>query len=317
MVIIFKDIELAKFTPYSSKYLGYKIVKGKLILDLAYMIDGNQLKSDNRVQLNNLTLGEKVDSEQATTLPVSLAISLLKNSKGQIDLDLPVRGELNDPEFSFGSTVLKIISNLILKVITSPFSVIGSMFDGGEELGFVEFEFGKTTIDDSNYDKIDKLAQILEQKPSVNLEIQGLYDEREDAEGLRIKGFAKRIRVGKLKEMIASGSTEVSLEDVTIEQQDIDNFIQTAYSEAQFPKPKDETGKEKQLDREEKKKLLITNVAITKDELRTLAMKRSEKIKTYLFTRSKVEKKRIFLLEPMNKRDSKNKNSGLVEFALK
>ncbi|MCP4763252.1 MAG: DUF748 domain-containing protein, partial [archaeon] len=149
----FKDIELAKFTPYSSKYLGYKIVKGKLILDLEYMIDGNQLKSENRILFDNLTLGERVESEQATSLPVSLAISLLKTPQGLINLDLPVTGKLDDPEFSIGSILWKMIANLIVKVVTSPFSIIGSMFGGGEELGFIEFEYGKSTITDSNFNK--------------------------------------------------------------------------------------------------------------------------------------------------------------------
>ncbi|MCD4719306.1 MAG: DUF748 domain-containing protein, partial [Desulfobacula sp.] len=182
--ISYKDIELTNFTPYSSRYLGYKIEKGKLILDLEYMIDGNKLKSENRVRFDNFTLGERVESEDATSLPVSLAISLLKNRDGQIDLDLPVTGELDDPEFKVGSIIFKMITNLIFKVVTSPFSILSSMFGGGEDLGFVDFQYGETKMDESNYGKIDTLAQILQEKSSVNLEIQGVYDKLRDAEGL-------------------------------------------------------------------------------------------------------------------------------------
>ena len=313
----FKDIELAKFTPYSSKYLGYKIAKGKLILDLEYMIDGNQLKSENRILFDNLTLGERVESKQATSLPVGLAISLLKNPQGQIDLDLPVTGQLDDPEFSIGAIVWKMIGNLILKVVTSPFSIIGAMFGGGEELGFIEFEYGKSTITDSNYEKIDKIAQILEAKPSIKLEIQGFYDKLKDSEALRMKGFMDLIKAAKLKLMIAAGTSAATLDDIIIEQPEIEGFIATAYMEAEFPKPKDETGKEKILDIEEQKKLLITNVNISNDELRLLAMERSEKIKIYLISTDKVEKPRIYLLEPKEDDNQKAHNAGRVEFLLK
>ena len=315
--ISFKDIELTKFTPYSSKYLGYKIEKGKLILDLEYMIDGNKLTSENRVRFDNFTLGERVKSEHATSLPVGLAISLLKNRDGQIDLDLPVTGELNDPEFKIGSIIFKMVANLIFKVVTSPFSIIGSMFGGGEELGYVEFEYGEIKIAQSNYEKIDKLAQILQEKASINLEIQGIYNKLRDAEGLRMKGFKDLIKAEKLKEMIASGSAVGTLEEVIVAPEDMELYIHTAYAQAQFPKPRDESGIEKEVDVEEKKKLLITNINIGEDDLRLLAMNRSENVKAYLISTEKVAKERIFLLEPRQNDGSNTERTSKVKFLLK
>jgi len=315
--ISYKDIELTNFTPYSSKYLGYKIEKGKLILDLEYRVDGNKLTSENRVRFDNFELGERVDSEHATSLPVGLAISLLKNRDGQIDLDLPVTGELDDPEFKIGSIIFKMVGNLILKVVTSPFSVIGSMFGGGEELSYIEFEYGQTKISDSNYEKIDKLAQILQEKESIKLEIQGGYDEFRDAEALRKIGFEDLLKAAKLKEMILLGSSAATLKDVVIEKEEKQLFIHTAYAQAQFPKPMDAAGKQKELELEEKEKLLITNISIGKDDLRLLAMNRSKTVKAYLMSTGKVEKERIFLLEPGGNDAENTERTSKVKFLLK
>ncbi len=313
----FKDIELTNFTPYSSKYLGYKIKKGKLALNLKYLINGNKLTSDNKINFDDLTLGDRVKSDKATSLPVSLAISLLKNRKGQIDLDLPVRGELNDPSFKISSIVFKMISNLIVKVVTSPFSIIGSMFGGGEELSFVNFKYGSTAIDSANYKKIDTLAEILRDKPSVKLEIQGFYDKVKDYEALRMKKFYDMLKAEKLKKMLASGSNTKNLKNVDLSQQDVKQLINAVYAKAKFPKPMDDKGKEKKINFKEKKKLLITNIHINKDDLRFLAMKRSEDIKAYLVSKGKINQKRIFLLEPKANPDSKKENTSQVEFSLK
>jgi len=315
--ISFKDIELTNFTPYSSKYLGYKIEKGKLILDLEYMIDGNTLTSANRVRFDNFTLGERVQSDQATSLPIGLAISLLKNREGQIDLDLPVKGELDDPEFKVGAIVLKMLANLILKVVTSPFSIIGSMFGGGEELGYVEFAYGESKIDEENFDKIDKLSEILHEKTSVSLEIQGMYDKLRDAEGLTVKGFNDLIKAEKLKEMVAQGSAITTLEEVSVSSDELEQYIDLAFNNAQFPKPRDDAGVEKILEIEEKKTLLMTHIKIGQENLRLLAMERSENIKEYILETGLVEKERIFLLEPDTSDGSESEKTSTVKFSLK
>ncbi len=211
--VSFKDIELSNFTPYASKYLGYKIEKGKLILDLKYMIDGNVLKSENRARFDNFELGEKVDSEHATSLPIGLAISLLKNRAGQIDLDIPVEGRLDDPEFKLGSIILKMLGNMILKVITSPFSIIGSLFGGGEELSFAEFEFGEGRIRGIDHEKIDKLTEILKEKPSIKLEIQGVYNPIRDAEGIPEKRFEALLKEERSKKSWYSLSSPKTIDE--------------------------------------------------------------------------------------------------------
>ncbi len=315
--LLFKDIEMSNLTPYSSKYIGYKIDKGKLDLDLKYLITGNRLSSDNRIRFDNLTLGEKVKSDKATSLPVSLAISLLKNRKGQIDLDLPVKGRLNDPKFKIGSIILKMISNLVIKVVTSPFSVIGSMFGGGEELAYVHFRYGSAKIDDANYKKIDTLAEILRSKPSVKLEIRGFYDAVNDYEALKMQKFYSLLKAEKLKKMFAAGLNVKTLSRTTLGQKDMKNLVNTLYTKAKFPKPMDNKGCQKQISYPEKKKLLITNINIDKNDLRMLAVKRSENVKAYLVLKGKIAKNRIFLLEPQSQKVSKSLNTSEVRFLLK
>ena len=132
--IKFKDIDLSPMTPYSGKYVGYKIQKGKLFMDLKYQIINRKLDSQNKIFFDQFTLGDKVESPQATKLPVRLAISLLKDRKGEIHLDIPVTGSLDDPKFSVFSIILQVLGNLIAKAATSPFALIGAIMGGGEQL---------------------------------------------------------------------------------------------------------------------------------------------------------------------------------------
>jgi len=317
--VSFKNIELSNFTPYSSKYLGYKIEKGKLFFDLKYMIDGNVLKSENRARFDNFELGEKVDSEHATSLPISLAISLLKNRDGQIDLDLPVEGKLDDPEFKLGPIIMKMIGNMILKVITSPFSIIGSLFGGGgAELGYAEFEFGDGQIREGDYGKLDKLIDILKEKPSIKLEIQGVYNLIRDAEGIRTKRFENLLKEERSKKTWYSlPFSKTPEKSVPLTAEERDKYVEKVYDKAEFPKPRDEKGSEKKLDLEEKKKLLITHISIGENDLRSLAMARSENIKAYILSTGKVQKERIFILEPMAIEKEKTDQTGRANFILK
>ena len=129
----FENIELTTFTPYSGKFMGYRIDRGKLDLNLHYAIQDRQLKGENKILIRQLTLGEKVDSKDATSLPVKFAIALLKDKNGDIDLDLPVSGSLDDPKFSVWKVVWKILGQLVVKAVTSPFKLFGAIFGGDNE----------------------------------------------------------------------------------------------------------------------------------------------------------------------------------------
>ena len=137
-------IELTNLTPYSTKYTGYPIIKGTLNLDVHYLLDKENLTANNHIVIDQFTFGDRVESKDATNLPVRLAVALLKNSKGQIDLTVPVSGSLSDPQFSIGGVIWQTFKNLILRAATSPFSLIASAFGGGngQDLGYVDFNPG-------------------------------------------------------------------------------------------------------------------------------------------------------------------------------
>jgi hypothetical protein len=170
----FDGIELTTFAPYAGKFMGYLIDKGKMNLALHYRLNNQYLKGDNKVVLDQLTLGQKVEGPSVTDLPVKLAIALLKDSRGVIDLDIPVEGDLNDPEFSLFPIILKVIVNLFVKLVTAPFALIGALFGGGEELSFVEFAAGSDSLEVSEQAKLDSVSRALRERPELTVNIRGV-----------------------------------------------------------------------------------------------------------------------------------------------
>ncbi|MEW6777778.1 MAG: DUF748 domain-containing protein [Bdellovibrionota bacterium] len=191
----FQGIELASFTPYAGKYAGYQIDKGKLWLDLKYKVLGSVLEGENKVLLDQFTFGQAVDSPDATNLPVRLAVTLLKDVYGKINVDVPVRGDMSDPEFSYGRALWEAVKTLIVKVAASPFTALASLTGGGgEELGYVAFVPGTAALAPSEASKLDRLAGALKQKPELRLEIQGIAAVDADTAALRENRLAQRVR---------------------------------------------------------------------------------------------------------------------------
>jgi len=190
----FQNIELTTFTPYAGRFMGYPILKGKLSLDLKYLVQGRKLAAENKVLANQLTLGPKVDSPDATHLPIRLAIALLKDKDGNIDLDLPVHGDLDDPKFSIGRIVLKVLLNLITKAVTSPFKLIGALVGGhDEDLGDASFAFGSDSLDAANRARLDQLTKGLSQRPGLQLEIGQGFDAARDSAALAQVALVRRL----------------------------------------------------------------------------------------------------------------------------
>lgn len=190
----FRDMDLSPLSPYSGRYAGYEIQKGKLTLNLKYHIEKGKLDSENRVFLDQFTFGEAVDSPNATKLPVWLAVALLKDRSGEIHLDLPVTGSIDDPKFSIWGVVWKIIGNLLVEAATSPFALLGAVFGGGEQLSYLEFAPGIADIPATEDRKLGNLAKASHDRPSLKLEIEGHVDIEKDREGMRQLIFRGRLR---------------------------------------------------------------------------------------------------------------------------
>ncbi|MGY2214993.1 DUF748 domain-containing protein [Pseudomonas sp. SDO558_S425] len=171
----FKRVELTTLTPYSGKFAGFRIRKGRLNLDLHYVITKGQLKAENKVVVEQLQLGEKVDSADAVDLPIRLAIALLKDSDGKISIELPVTGDLNNPQFSVMPIVWQTLRNLVVRAATAPFKFIGGLISGGgaQDLGNVSFAAGSSELSKDSQSALDSLAKALKERPALRLEIEG------------------------------------------------------------------------------------------------------------------------------------------------
>jgi hypothetical protein len=244
-------------------------------------------------------LGDKVESPDAVKLPVRLAIALLKDRKGEIHLSVPVEGDLDDPRFGIGKIILNVFVNAIKKTMSSPFALIGSMFGGGgEELSYVEFDYGKSEITEHNAKKLDILIRALYERPLLKLEIEGHVDTEEDRLPLRQSILAKKLKAQKLSENTRRGIPSRPIEEVQIHPEEYDEYLKMAYDKEEFPKPRDERGNIKKLPPSEMEKLMLTHIAVDDDQLRQLAYQRASEVKDYILSSGKVEPKRIFLSEP-------------------
>jgi len=187
--VIFRNVEMTRLTPYSATFAGRKIDSGKLSLDLEYKIKKRQLAGENQVIMEQLTLGDRVDSADARNLPLDLAIALLQDTEGRIDLGLPVSGSLDDPQFNYAALFWKAIVNVIGKIATAPFRALGALLGGGEKPESIAFETGDAQLTPPEREKLARLAAALNQRPGLSLTLHGVY-----AEGDRISLQERQLR---------------------------------------------------------------------------------------------------------------------------
>ncbi|MBP8307186.1 MAG: DUF748 domain-containing protein, partial [Burkholderiaceae bacterium] len=292
-----RDIDLPRTSPYSVKYLGYGIEKGKLSATLKYKIEGRKLQSENSIVLDQLTFGEKVDSPTATKLPVLFAVALLKDRNGVIDVNLPIGGSLDDPEFSVGGLVLRIIFNLIVKAVTAPFTLLASLAGGGEELSVLEFGPGLARLAPATESRLKALAKALSDRPALRMDLAGRADPDKDGEALRKLAFERRLKAIKIREqglVTAPGG----LDAVKIDPAEYPKVLLAAYRAGEFPKPRTAAGALAEVPPAEMEKLLMASTALAPDELRELANARAQAAKEWLTTQGAIAGERLFVVAP-------------------
>ena len=275
--VSFTDIELSPLTPYSGTFLGYTVDKGKLFLDLKYHIENKKLDSENKVFIDQFTFGKKVESDKATSLPVRLAVALLKDRKGEIHLDLPVTGMTDDPKFSVWGVVLQILKNLLVKAATSPFALLQSVFGGKDDFSGVAFSPGSARLSDAERAKLLKLAQVLADRPALKMEVSGFVDRERDPEGYRTELLTRKMKNEKFLALVK--------EKKALEGQNADNrgnyspgvsgLAKTVYRKEKFPKPRNFIGLVKDLPADEMKKLILTHTVVGDEALQGLARDRA------------------------------------------
>lgn len=291
-------IEMAGFSPYSGRYVGYVIEKGKLSVDLRYLVQNGTLEAENNVFLDQLTFGDKVDSPGAMSVPVGLLVALLKNSRGEIDINLPIKGSLDDPEFSVGGIIVKMLLNLITKAVTSPFSLLASLFSGGEDLSYVAFEPGRASLTPDAVKHLEGLAKALKDRPGLKLEIAGASDPTLEAEGLKRARLERRVKAQKATELARQGKASANVADIELTQEEYARYLERVYKASNIKKPRNIVGLAKTLPVEQMEALLLEDPALGTGGMDRLAQDRGIAVQAWLVDKGGVDQARVFLLAP-------------------
>ncbi|GLQ87634.1 DUF748 domain-containing protein [Dyella flagellata] len=289
------DVELTHLTPYSGKYAGYPITKGRLTMDVHYQLDQNKLNADNHIVLNQLTFGDRMEGPGISHLPVKLAVALLKDSNGNIDIHVPVSGSLNDPEFSLGGVIWQAFLNVLKRAVTSPFRLLASVGGGGgqQDLDYVEFIPGSAVLDAQAQDRLTHVVDILNKKPDIKLDITGRVDSSVDEEGLRKVTVDDMVQKEEADDI---GTAAAKAAPVKPGSDDYNKYLTKAYKHAKFDKPRDLIGLTKSQPAEEMTRMLEANVTVDQDALRHLAERRANAVRQYL--QGKIADNRVFELAP-------------------
>ncbi len=313
-----KGVDLPRFNTYSAKYVGYPIKRGKLSVDLEYKIKDRALQATNHVVLNQLTFGDKTNSPDATKLPVLLAVALLKDSRGNIDINLPISGSLDDPEFSVGGIVVRVLLNLVVKAVTSPFSLLASAFGGGEELSYVEFAPGSAVLTEDSQQRIDTLTKALTDRPALKMDISGRADPKTDMEGLRQAWVDGKIRAAKAAATTPRGK-KPNPAGVEVSGAERAKYLEEVYDDTDIKdKPRNFIGMSKSVPAAQMEEMLRSVAPVGDDQLRQLADARAQAVYEKLQAQEGLAD-RVFIVAPQLDADG-IKDEGQpsrVDFSLK
>jgi hypothetical protein len=228
-----RNVDLTPTSPYVGKFAGYRLAQGKLDLELSYHLIGNKLTAENQIVLDRFTFGDKVSSPDATKLPVRLAVAILKDRDGKIVLDVPIEGSLDDPDFKVHKVVIRAISNLLTKIATSPFSVLGAAFGGrSQDISGVDFTPGSAGLQPAGKTKLDLLAKALYERPALQLAIDGSVDPVQDRDGLQRGALERRLRSQKWRSLRKSERATMSADQLTLTAEERPHRLKKAYAEA-------------------------------------------------------------------------------------
>ncbi|WP_369989627.1 DUF748 domain-containing protein [Pseudomonas xanthosomatis] len=297
----FKRVELTTLTPYSGKFAGFRIRKGRLNLDLHYLITNGQLKAENKVVVEQLQLGEKVDSPDAVDLPIRLAIALLKDTEGKISIELPVTGDLNNPQFSVMPIVWQTLRNLVLRAAQAPFKLLGGLISGGgaEDLGNVSFAAGSSDLTPDAQGALDKLASALKERPELRLEIEGTAAQASDGPLIAQQRLEREYQATWYKILQRRGDkVPANASLLVVDDSDKPAMLEGIYRNRLKQQPPAEW---QQLGRDERtaklREAVIKSWAESAVLLRNLGQERASSIKDYLVDKGQLEDDRVYFID--------------------
>jgi Domain of Unknown Function (DUF748) len=304
LAMSFRNIELSTFNPYSGKFAGYNISKGKLTTELHYKVDGRKLDAQHHIIVEQLEFGDKTESKDAVSLPVKLAVALLKDRDGVIDLNLPVTGSLDDPKFKLAPIIWKVFVNILEKAVTAPFALLGSLFGGGPDLQFVDFQPGAAELDPVGVEKAQSIVKALDARPQLKIEIPiAVVGELDRPSLVEAKYRAQ------LQEALAAPAARKKSPAATIAFDQLDAsaqldlltrlYVSNFGADPKFPdsieaiKPKpDKTAARNDFLAHE----LHQHIAVTDSDLTALGQQRAMKLQQAVLTGTQIAPERVFLV---------------------
>lgn len=296
--IRFEGYDMSTVTPYTGHYIGSAVDKGLLELDLGYRISERELVGENEISLDQFTLGRDIESEEAVGLPVGLAIALLKDADGRIDLSLPVRGNLDEPEFKISSIVFRALFNMVTGIITSPFKLLANLVGGDQELDKVAFIPGELNMIDGHASRLEGLAKALNQRPQLHIEIRGLFDPGRDTDAIRAQ---KLVAFFELSDELTFADLKLkAIENKLGEQLDVEAVAAIKAANMVLPEGAKDNAKP-ELDlasyRSAMHQASLEAQPVTDGELRDLARSRASQIRNYLVETEGLSAERVFIME--------------------
>jgi hypothetical protein len=323
----FKDIDLTIVNPYSGHFIGYKIDKGKLSVDVSYKIEDRKLDAKQHFVVDQLELGERVESPDAIHAPVKLAVALLKDRRGVIDIDLPMAGSIDDPKFSIGPIIWKAFINLILKAATAPFALLGHLFGGGEHMNVVEFAPGSAELDRASKEQLVALVKSLKERPQLKLDVPIVYSPQLDRPQLAAARLhdqlAARVAGTRAGKKHPETAEEEALGDPERHYQLLlDEYRESLGKDTQLPESVQavQAAKRKEAPPYEQaindlSAALINSIKVPDGDLIALGKDRARAIQAALLSDGQIEPARVFIVEAPQKPDSGSKVK--VEMAVK
>jgi outer membrane protein OmpA-like peptidoglycan-associated protein len=302
------DLDLPPLSPYTIRFAGHGVERGKLSMDVTYKIapDGS-LTAANKLVLNQLQFGDEVQGAPAS-LPVRLAVALLADRNGVIDVDLPLRGSINDPQFSIGPLILKAVVNLITKAVTAPFSLLtGGLGGGSGESSAIVFALGSSELSPDAKQSLDKVAKALTDRPGLQMTIVGtasLDQEREAYQRQRLRALALAE-----KRRVAVRADPDATEVPPVTDAEYPALLAAVYKRADLKKPRNMVGLAKDLPTQDMEDLLMASMTVDEESMRQLAVERGAVVRDYLLAQ-KLPSERLFLGAVQTKAEGDNWKPG-------
>jgi hypothetical protein len=304
LAMSFRNIELSTFNPYSGKFAGYNISKGKLTTELHYKVEGRKLDAQHHIIVEQLEFGDKTESKDAVSLPVKLAVALLKDRDGVIDLNLPVSGSLDDPKFKLAPIIWKVFVNILEKAVTAPFALLGSLFGGGPDLQFVDFQPGAAELDPVGVEKAQSIVKALDARPQLKIEIPIAVVGELDRPGLIEAKYRAQVQQAlaatAARKKSPAAATAFDQLDASAQLDLLTRlYVSNFGAEPKFPdsietikpKPEKTAARNDFLAHE-----LHQHIAVTDSDLTALGQQRAMKLQQAVLTGTQIAPERVFLV---------------------